>query len=288
MTIVWSVSQSSAWQCPRQWWLSNIARAMPAQPEAPNRARGRALHAAIECAYRLAIMNPVRGFMIRFLDDAVRVLWNTWGMHQRQDDYNTAVGQLTELFLTLPVPAPGAVLGVEKKAVVEFADKFGEYKINCVMDLVLKTGPTSAHIRDWKSGRISDDLSANVQLALYDLAARTTWPWLDTVTVGLYSVRENRETEPVELTAEDRAVALSSLLYDASDAHATLAEARSGIVSGAEGFPPAPGERCSSCIFRSYCPQFSGALLPLRSGVTTGDVARERGRLAHRLESVNR
>ena len=178
MTIVCSVSQSSAWQCPRQWWLSNVAHAPAAQPEASNRARGRALHAAIEHAYRMAVMNPVKGFMIQFLDDAVATLWHDWGCDQRQDDYNTAVGQLSELFLTLPVPAPGAVLGIEKKAVIEYSDEFGDYKINCVMDLVLKTGPTSAHIRDWKSGRIDGDLSSNVQLALYDLAARITWPWL--------------------------------------------------------------------------------------------------------------
>lgn len=280
MTIVWSVSQSSAWQCPRQWWLNTIARAMPAQPEASNRVRGRALHAAIECAYRLAVMNPAEGFMIQFLDDAVRLLWQSWGRHQRQDDYNTAVGQLTELFLTLPVPAPGAVLGIERKAVLEHSDKFGTYKINCVMDLVFKTGPTSAHIRDWKSGRVDDDVHSNVQLAIYDLAARMLWPWLTTITVGLYSVRENRETDPVELTAEDRETALSLMLYDASDAYATVAEHGP--------FPPNPGERCSTCVFRSYCPEFTGALLPLRPGLTSHDVAGERVQLARRLESVNR
>ena len=107
--------------------------------------------------------------------------------------------------------------------------------------------------------------------------------------MGLYSVRENRETEPIELTAEDRAVALSSLLYDANDAHATLEEVRAGCgITGPEGFPPAPGERCSSCVFRSYCPEFTGALLPLRPGLTAHDVARERVQLARRLESVNR
>lgn len=288
MTTVWSVSQSSAWQCPRQWWLSTVARAVPAQPEAPNRARGRALHAAIECAYRRAVMNPADGFMIQFLGDAVRLLWQTWGRHQRQDDYNTAVSQLTEVFMTLPVPAPGAVLGIEKKATLEHADKFGAYKINCVMDLVLKTGPTSAHIRDWKSGRIDGNTHGNVQLAIYDLAARTLWPWLTSITVGLYSVRENRETEPIELTAEDRETALSGLLYDASDAYATLAEAKGGIVPGSEAFLPRPGERCSSCVFRSYCPAFTGALLPLRADLTAQDVAQERARLARHLESVNR
>lgn len=288
MTIMWSVSQSSAWQCPRQWWLSNIARATPAQPEAGNRARGRAIHAAIDRAYRLAVMNSAEGFMVQYLDSAVRLLWRTWGHYQRQDDYNTAVSQLTELFLTLPVPASGAVLGIEKKAVLEHVDQFGTYKINCVMDLVLRTGPTSAHIRDWKSGRIDDDVTDNVQLAVYDLAARTVWPWLTTITVGLYSVRENRETLPVELAPCDRSVCLERLLGDADNAHGALSNAREGVTPGAEAFPTRPGERCSSCVFRSYCPEFTDALLPLRPGLTTGDVIQERIRLARRLESVNR
>lgn len=288
MTIVWSVSQSSAWQCPRQWWYSTVARATPAQPEAGNRARGRAIHAAIECAYRLAVMNPAAGFMIQYLDDAARLLWHTWGRHQRQDEYNMVVSQLTELFMTLPVPAPGAVLGIEKKVTLEHGDEFGSYKINCVMDLVLKTGPASAHIRDWKSGRIDDDVSRNVQLAVYDRAARTVWPWLTTVTVGLYSVRENRETLAVELNPEDRAASFQDLLRDADDAHARLDEVAHQGRPGTDAFPTRPGEGCSSCVFRSYCPEFSGAVLPLRPGVTSQDAVRERAELAHRLESVNR
>lgn len=288
MTIVWSVSQSSAWQCPRQWWFNSVAHAPPAQPEAGNRARGRAIHAAIECAYRHATTQAVTGYMIVFIEPALAVLWQQWGKSQRQDEYNIAASQLTELFMKLPVPAPQSVLGIEKKVTLEHRDEFGTYKINCVMDLVLQTGATSAHIRDWKSGRIDGDVTDNVQLAVYDLAARTTWPWLTTVTVGLYSVRENRETPLIELDPQDRAACLNRLLGDADNAHSALSDARDGIVPGTEAFPTRPGERCSSCVFRSYCPEFTGALLPLRPGVTTQDAARERVKLAHRLEPVNR
>lgn len=287
--IVWSVSQSAAWQCPRQWWLRHVAQAMPAQPDAPNRARGRAMHAAIERAYITAIGDPSRGgYMIKYIAAAAAVLWETWGYQQRADEYNTAVSQLSDLFLTLPVPAPHAILGIERQVSLTHTDEFGSYKINCVMDLVLRTGATSAHIRDWKSGRIEDDLSRNVQLAIYDLAARTAWPWLTTITVGLYSIRENRETPPVELDPRDRLVSLEQLLRDASDAHATLDEVRRGERSGAEAFPPVPGDRCASCVFRSYCPQFENAVLPLRAGVSAQDVAAQQRKLAHRLELVNR
>lgn len=286
--IVWSVSQSSAYQCPRQWWLNSVASTKPAQPEAPNRARGRAIHAAIEHAYQLATrQNFTPGFMIKFIEPALTVLWDLWGRHRRQDDYNNTASQITTLFLTLPIPAPHAVLGIEEKATLEVSDEFGSYRVNCVLDLVLQTGPTSAHIRDWKSGRIDDDVSRNVQLAVYDLAARTLWPWLTKVTVGLYSVAQNRETEPVELEIEDRHASVEDLLYDASDAHAALSEVRQGILTVMDAFPTRPGERCSSCVFRSYCPEWSGALLPLRPGFTTQDVARERARLAHRFDLVN-
>lgn len=287
--ISWSVSQSAAWQCPRQWWYSAVAHAKPAQPDAPNRARGRALHAAIERAYRAAVMNPdrpERGFMIQYLDPAIMLLWEIWGHKQRQHEYNTAVAQLTELFLTLPVPAPHAILGIEQRAMLEHTDEYGAYRINCVMDLVLKTGPTSVHIRDWKSNRIDSDIENNVQLAVYDLAARALWPWLTTITVGLYSIAQNREIV-TELSKEDRRHGLEALLADASEAYAGLNEARQGVITHAAAFPPVSGDRCASCVFRSYCPKFTGAMLPLRADMIPQSVADERRRLAHRLESVN-
>lgn len=284
--IRWSVSQSAAWRCPRQWWFRHVANAVPAQPDAARRGRGRAVHAALERAYFLADQYRPDGFMHQFTPQALEVLYNTWGKDQPLHEFQQAASEVADVLLRLPVPRN--VLGVEYKIALTHTDDYGSYEIVCVLDLALRTGPASAHIRDWKSGNIDGDLSTNSQLAVYDLAARTRWPWLTDISVGLYSVRHNRENSTT-LTPQERDAAFEGLLRDASDAYARVQEVRTGAVSADEAFPPRPEpDRCSGCAFRSYCPLFASAILPLRRGLSLQDVATERNRLTLRLESVNR
>lgn len=294
MTVFWSVSQSATWKCPLQWWMRYYAQVPPAQPEASNRIRGRAEHAAMETAYRAAAAEPdwrTGRTMSRYRDAAVEVLESRWRSEDPEVvdwEVHRAVEDVTTVLDSLPTPVPRAVGGVEKKFAFEWTVNGFTVGIGGVIDLLLRITPTAVHVRDWKHDTIGDPADSP-QMAVYDQAARCApVNWLDgpgrpdRVTVGLYSIRGNRE-KVGELTERRREELLHGLVFDAAqaaDARADLHEGRPVL----DAFPARPdAELCGACPFRSYCPETSAGTWPVRRDV---DVERVRSTVSAWLRKV--
>lgn len=288
MTIQWSVSQSwLAEACPLQWWLRYRFRAKPAQPEAPNRVAGRARHLALDVAYRQVLALPARrrsATMESTAPLALEALNKYW---QRQDpevpahELLRAHEEITALLARLPMPTADRIIGPESP--FSYLAPGSLVTVVGMIDLGLWTGDSSAHLRDWKSNGIPDTVHGNVQLAVYYFVIRSLHRFLTEVTVGLYSIRQNREVydtlDPETATETMRQLVEQAVRVDE--------QARAADEPGADVlriFPPQPGSYvCGACVFRSYCPAMTSTPPPVREGI---DVAAEQARLAHRLDSA--
>lgn len=295
VTTFWSVSQSATWKCPLQWWMRYHAQVPPAQPEPSNRVRGRAEHLAMETAYRAAAADPdwrPGTLMSRHRDPAAQALEHHWRTEEPQVvdwDVLRAVEDVTAVLDSLPAPVPRAVGGVEKRFAFDWTVNGFTVGIGGVIDLLLRTTPRSVHVRDWKHNTIGDPADSP-QMAVYDQAVRNApVNWLDgperpeRVTVGLYSIRGNRE-EVAELPARRREELLHGLIADAAEAADAVADRRDGrpVI---DAFPARPDpDRCGGCPFRSYCPETSAGTWPVRPGV---DVERVRTVVSARLRKVS-
>jgi RecB family exonuclease len=265
----WSVSREWLWDaCPRQYSLRYLRGARPAQPVAPNRARGIVAHAGMEGAYRAAQEEGPResGLMLDFAQESRLSMMDTQEWRElstaERGDILTLVEDCLE---SLPTPHATSILGVE--CAVDMT--LDGLDVTAILDVVLRTGRRSLHVRDYKTSalpRKPDELESNMQLAVCALAASQRWPWADTITVGLYSLPKRREIIH-RLSRKSVATLVRHLVAQAERAHAR------------ESFPATPGDHCATCRFRSYCPEFAGVDFPLASGLSPVDVAREQFRL---------
>lgn len=176
----------------------------------------------------------------------------------------------------LEVPAPGSIIGVE----FPFSFRHNGILIDGVIDLALRTGPTSLRVLDWKTGKIpdrSEAIEGHTALGVYSIAAMRAWPWARSVEAGLYSVPHNKSVNLVVTRAMQEMI-LDRLVRDYHAAH--HAKARLSPETVDEVFPTRAGEHCTSCVFRSYCPEFADSGPPTRPGL---DVAAEQRRIAMRI-----
>jgi len=277
----WSPARSSLLRhCPRQYLLRHVLHAVPAQPDSVSKLRGRVIHAGLAAAFaERATGEPGdrhRPMMARHYAAAEHA------MHEHSDtpmlssvEQAGAIAQAFEVLRTIAPPHPTAILAVE----LEFSLEVDGESINAVTDLVLRTGSTSLHVREWKTGTVSWEPVADDALPLYGLMALQRWPWAQKVTVGLYSTRINRE-QVQTLTPVHIQRLRDRLTRDARWDR----QARPGLSVGTVDalYPTDVGSHCGGCPFRSYCPQFRSVTnLPVRPGV---DVVAERHRLAAALE----
>lgn len=274
----WSVSQSRALeQCPRQWWFQYEARAQPAQPRGVPQLVGSAIHAGMEAAYNALQRGderPGRTLSVSVGLEALAAFsqyWDANAAHVRDYEREDAERLLLELLDEIPTPARGNVLAVEQRFTLTEPSP-----VTGVMDLVLRSGVSWIHIRDWKLGKVPvkpEELEHDIQLATYVRAAQQAWPWATRITVGLFSIRERREVIH-ELHPESVAHAAARLAADAGEA---ATHVRSRWVE------PRTGEHCEGCSFRSYCPKMDRIKnLPVVAGV---DVAAVRAELAQKLHA---
>lgn len=247
----WSPSQARMYRdCPRQWHFRHVVGAEPTERMSAHLLVGTAAHAGLEAAYRAAAAAPAAlpMSMLMFWSeaaDAVAAKWTALGIDTPDEAALPAVLDHVHATLgALPMPHPKAVLGVE----VELAGTapWGT-PLAAAADLVLRTGPDSVHVRDWKYRKLTSlpsekDLLDDDQLGTYRALVAQRWPWVRTVTAGLFSVISARE-----------------VWAEFPDAAATEALAR--IESTAEHAesdrvwtPTASPNVCGSCRFVSLCP----------------------------------
>lgn len=268
-------------RCPRQFLLRYVLNAQPAQPDDVARMRGRVIHAGLAAAFAARAEDRIDGDrgnpqMARYYSVARMAMMDSsdYALLSTLETMR-AHAEVYQVLASIPPPHPAMVLGVELPFEV-LAE--GEW-ITGIIDYAVRTGETSLHVRDWKSGPVTWSPSADPAVPLYGLAAALRWPWATTITIGLYPTRtrvERLETLDPGLARE----ASARLAADARQERAALAELTADTADAL--YPPTPGEHCRTCTLRSYCPRFSDAVdLPIRPGV---DVVTEQKRLTRALE----
>lgn len=276
----WSPSRSSRWRaCPRQFLLRDVLDAPPTQHTAKHLLRGRVMHAGLEAAIRVVASGRRRDArtMAAFTDEAYDAMRDS----PAATDLSTAdladcLRIVGAALTTLQVPLAGAIIGVEHP----FSLRHGQILIEGVMDLVLRTGPDSLRIIDWKSGDIprrAEEIEGHTALNVYSVAASRCWPWAKTIEVGLHSISRNRSVNLIA-TPDMQEMALARLVQD----HHAARYARERLTAKNVNslFPARSGDHCQSCEHRSYCPLFADSAPPVRAGV---DVDTERQRVATKI-----
>jgi hypothetical protein len=233
-----------------------VSKAQPSNPAPLHMLRGTVRHAGLEAAFRaaqLATRHVVRATMYDEFAGAALAAMSAGADSLEDADLDRACEDVLDVLKAIPVPNPASVVAVECPFRLEVDGVQVEGKI----DLVLRTGSESIHLRDWKSSGPPKTVDGDRQLAVYHTAARTLWPWAREITVGLYGIRTRRECTGV--VEDDYAAAVLADMAD--DAHWRGSH-----------FDPSPGEHCLSCRFRSYCPVYTGPA-PLMPGFPAEDVA---------------
>lgn len=279
--ITTSASASIAWRtCPRQVLYKKLAKLAPASPQDPSRGYGILVHAGMQAAYEARRDAPV-GTAVDSMTEHAEAAEAAILAHDmpgrahlvdlaRMDAY----AAVSAVLKRLPGPKPENILGVEKAFRVP--SPIPGVILSGYMDLVLRVGKDSVHIRDWKTGKVSDDpetLESHPQVAIYAGAVASLWPQTGHTTVGLYAVREGRE-----LTRRLSEETVEFFTHRVADDAVREREAAERVTTSTvdDTHPPRPGDHCSACPFRAYCPVFQKANVPIRPGV---DLDAERARL---------
>jgi len=254
---VWSPSAVETYEsCPRQWKLRYDA-ADPSQraqmvAAAPAHLReGTAAHAAIEAAYRAArsatVWLPSR-FMSVFADEAMDRLHDIWAELSLESEPYAIEDEVQRTLAKLPLPRPDNIIGVE----LRLPARVHGVPFTNILDLALRTGPNSLHIRDWKRKSLRTlpkrhELPEHRALCSYRCAVAQHYPWATHVTVGLYSLVANRE------------VVTDLPLARAEHTMAAVVDTVGRAESDTEWLPTPDGRNCSTCRVRPACPVWIAA-----------------------------
>lgn len=259
MTIVWSPTKIRRYRtCPAQWRLTedlphgrraefDLTLALPLK-------LGIIAHAGMQAVYELARdgLRPYRtGETMAVYSDAALdaieraaegfELTETPEIIQVEEEVLAALERL-------PRPRPSAVIGVE----CQLDDTVDGVLFTNVLDLILQTGATSLHLRDWKRRNIkalplSTALLDDPQMCSYRSAVARHFPWATRVTVGLYSLISNREVT-VELP-------LARAMEKMTGEVATTRKAEEDTLCR----PTPDGENCERCPVKLLCPVWTDA-----------------------------
>lgn len=263
----WSVTRMQYWKtCRYAYWLRYIARVASSQPTSRERVHGRLVHvglaAALEAAksesgtagrmmigFRRVAHESIMSYVDR--DGEIRNRWR-----------EEAWSEVAMVLESMPVPGAGAIVAIEKP----FSIRPGEFVIKGTIDYGARTGADSLHLRDWKTGAIPESpeaLRRNIQLGIYALAVPHWFTWLRRLTVGLYSTRTGREV--IGAIGNDVITwAVGRIETIAAEERSVGQLVQDGETSITSAYPVKPGSHCATCDFRSYCPLFAKADLPIR------------------------
>lgn len=259
---IWSPSAVLAYRsCPLSWRLTYGDRApIPdgdptAVREETPRLLGIVTHAGFAAAYLAARADTdyrAGQRMDRYTDRALAAVADAWTrerLPRHSADRIAVLSDVAAVLETLPRPHPLAVLAVEEK--MPMRGPSGT-PFTTVPDLVLRTGPVSLHVRDWKRRAASSlgrpaELADDDQLAAYVLAVVQRWTWVRRVSVGLFSVLGGRE------------IVLDDLPVDTARERVRGQEVTAYAAEHATTFPATPHDgNCSGCAVRPRCPVWTG------------------------------
>jgi hypothetical protein len=259
---VWSPTQVLSYRtCPRQWLLryrlaDPVTRVSMAAEAPLVMLLGTVAHLGLQAAYETAKAGFGRfgeQSMSVFAEaaiDAIRAACVDFDI----DELPEATQVEDEVFAVLdrlPRPRASAILGVELK----LDDEIDGVPFTNVIDLVLQTGSSSIHIRDWKRRNVKAlpltvDLPDHPQLCSYRSAIARHFPWARTVTGGLYSLISNREVSAELPMARAQRVMAGEV--------ATTRKAESDTLCT----PTPNGENCQKCPVKAACPVWTDSPLP--------------------------
>ena len=141
------------------------------------------------------------------------------------------------------------VLAVE----VPFTVDAGACQLAGVMDRVDKVDDETIEIIDYKTSLLlptDHDLANNLQLALYQHAARSLWPWAKHVRLTLHMVRHGIKLRTTR-TAEQVDAALRYI-------NATGEQIAAAADNG--DYAPTLSAGCGTCLYRLSCPAYRALL----------------------------
>lgn len=216
---------------------------------------GMVAHSALQAAYTAASLCQDHhrvDLMGRFIGEAIAAARGAADLPETlisEADVTRVESEVIDVLNRLPAPHPQAVLAIEEE--VKGVTPAGT-PLTTRIDLVLQTGPTSIHIRDWKRIALAQlgtalNLAHDDQLGAYRYVAPQRWPWAKRVTVGFYSITDNREIT-AEITADGALEVLRG--YD------SIIEKMETTTK----FPAQPSSSlCWRCPVRSSCPAWRGS-----------------------------
>ncbi len=127
----------------------------------------------------------------------------------------------------------------------------GGVPIVAKIDLVLRDDETTVRIRDYKSDRMlryKDEVDKDLQLGIYEIVARQTYPWAKEVVLELFMLRHG-VVQQSEMRSSERRL----------DVEAFVQEVAHQIMTETEWKPHLNG-LCHWCEYKTECPAYGEAL----------------------------
>jgi RecB family exonuclease len=173
------------------------------------------------------------------------------------------------------------VLGVDQPFVLSI----GPCTVTGTLDRVDRAGDT-LRVRALSAARIPmsrEDAAGNLQIAVYDLAARHLWPQAEHVEVEVELLRHG---SVLRLSRSDEQREATRVYL-----RATLDQIDRGMRLGGD-LQARPTLRCTSCTHRSHCGAYADALAARRAFISPSDgdlegVAREREEVARLVKVLS-
>lgn len=239
-------------ECPKAYWFNYVVRQKVPDRVVPQHWRfGTVVHKALEVAFLTMRERSMTGSLSQARTEAFEALRDSWAAEQMPTtggELDRALGIVDATLEVLTVDSAADILGVEEKLLSTTED--GTNFIGFA-DLVLRIGPESLLVRDWKvtsKANSADYVLHSLQLNMYGHFLRSEHPWATHVYAEEYYPPTNvfvRVKQDPELVAD----ALSRF------------EAVVESIETDTEYEPRTGEHCSWCLYSAFCPAM-GAVPP--------------------------
>ncbi|MEK7388615.1 MAG: PD-(D/E)XK nuclease family protein [Elusimicrobiota bacterium] len=239
--------------CPRRYqyrYVDKISRAR----KTPETVVGVAVHSAFEELYELVSggktpsAQDIQSVYAREFDAG----WDQSVLAKddrfSKDDWRKVGSDCVELYHRTQSPfSQDRTVAVEKRVGFPIAVDGHEYRIEGFIDRLALAPDGTFEIVDYKTAKslpAQEDVDADWQLALYEIAVRREWPDAKAVRLKWHYVRHGKT-----LISERDEAARERL-------HADVA-ALIGTIKHDHAFEPRPGPLCDWCEYRDLCPVFA-------------------------------